>query len=134
MLYLHQLPPQSLHHTHFRKPLHLPLLHLVTGHPLLLLSLLLLVSLFIPDMAYASSSGNVPWEDPLSKVVKSITGPVAFGISVLAIVATGVTLIFGGEISGFIKTLIYITLVIAIIVGATNVLSSLFGVSSTLIQ
>jgi type IV secretion system protein VirB2 len=91
--------------------------------------------MLLPELAHASSSGGgVPWEDPLSKIVDSITGPVAAGISVLAIVAAGITLVFGGEISGFIKTLAYIALVIALIVGATNVLSSLFGISSTLIS
>ncbi|AQS39765.1 type IV secretory pathway, VirB2 component (pilin) [Shewanella psychrophila] len=113
----------------------LRLFQLLTEHPLALLGVLLLLSLLMPELAHASSSSSgVPWEDPLSKFVASITGPVAFGISVLAIVAAGVTLIFGGEISGFIKTVIYIALVVALIVGATNVLSSLFGVSSTLVR
>lgn len=113
----------------------LRLFHLFTEHPLALLALLLLLSLLMPELAHASGSGGgVPWEDPLSTVVKSITGPVAFGISVLAIVSAGVMLIFGGEISGFIKTIIYIALVVALIVGATNVLSSLFGISSTLVR
>ena len=112
----------------------LRLFHLLTEHPLVLLGLLLLLSLLMPELAHASSSGGVPWEDPLTKVVDSITGPVAFGISVLAIVGAGCALIFGGDISGFIKTVIYIALVVALIVGAVNVLSSLFGVSSTLIR
>ena len=120
-------------HTPFKKTLHLQLLHAITEHPLLLLGSLIILSLFMPELAHASSSGGVPWEDPLSKVVDSVTGPVAFGVSVLAIVAAGITLVFGGEISGFIKTIIYIALVIALIVGATNVLSSLFGISSTII-
>ncbi len=103
-------------------------------HPPFILFMLFLFLLLMPELTYASSSTGMPWEDPLSSLVDSITGPVAFGISVLAIVASAVTLIFGGEISGFIKTMIYIALVIAVIVGATNLLTSLFGISSTLLQ
>lgn len=84
-----------------------------------------------PDV-FASSTG-LPWEDPLSAMVDSIKGPVAFGISVIAIVAAGAGLIFGGEISGFLKTSIILALVISLIVLAVNVLSSVFGIGSALI-
>ncbi|WP_394230762.1 TrbC/VirB2 family protein [Shewanella colwelliana] len=132
---LNNLPSRSPATSPFKPPLALRLLHLLTEHPLVLLALLLLVSMLLPELAHAASSGGgVPWEQPLQKVVDSVTGPVAAGISVLAIVAAGITLVFGGEISGFIKTLAYIALVIALIVMATNVLNSLFGISSTLIS
>lgn len=87
--------------------------------------------LFAPDV-FASSTG-LPWEDPLSAMVNSIKGPVAFGISVIAIVAAGAGLIFGGEITGFLKTSIILALVISLIVLAVNVLSSVFGIGSALI-
>lgn len=86
---------------------------------------------FAPDV-FASSTG-LPWEDPLSAMVNSIKGPVAFGISVIAIVAAGAGLIFGGEITGFLKTSIILALVISLIVLAVNVLSSVFGIGSALI-
>lgn len=87
--------------------------------------------MFAPDV-FASSTG-LPWEDPLSAMVNSIKGPVAFGISVIAIVAAGAGLIFGGEITGFLKTSIILALVISLIVLAVNVLSSVFGIGSALI-
>jgi type IV secretion system protein VirB2 len=71
--------------------------------------------------------GAMPWESPLSKIQDSITGPVAMGISLLAIVAAGAGLVFGGEISGFIKTIIYIVLVIALIVAASSIMTNVFG-------
>jgi len=70
----------------------------------------------------AQAGQGLPWEDPLTTIKNSITGPVAFGISILAIVGAGIGLVFGGEISGFIKTIIYIVLVIAMIVGAVNIM------------
>lgn len=89
--------------------------------------------LLLPTFAHASNTG-MPWESPLEKIVNSITGPVAFGVSVMGIVAAGAGLIFGNnDMSGFIKILVGIVMVIAFIVFAVNILSSVFGVSSTII-
>lgn len=77
--------------------------------------LMLGMLMLLPELAWASSSSGMPWESPLSKVVDSITGPVAFGISTLGVVVAGMSL------------------VIALIVFATNVLSSIFGVSGSLV-
>lgn len=74
-------------------------------------------------LAYASTTTGLPWESPLETIKQSITGPVAFGISLLGIVAAGAGLIWGGELSGFIKTMIYIVLVIAVIISGTNIMN-----------
>ncbi|WP_235424050.1 TrbC/VirB2 family protein [Citrobacter koseri] len=87
----------------------------------------------LPGMALASTSSGMPWEGPLQKVVDSVTGPVAFGISVLAVAVAGLTLAFGGQLDGFIQKITILALVVSLIVFAVNVLSALFGVSSTLI-
>jgi type IV secretion system protein VirB2 len=83
--------------------------------------------------SYASSTG-LPWEDPLDQIVDSITGPVAFGVSVLGIVVAGGSLVFGGELDGFVQKIMMIALVVAVIVGATNLLTMLFGVSGALLS
>jgi type IV secretion system protein VirB2 len=82
-------------------------------------------------MASTSSQG-LPWEDPLTTIKNSITGPVAMVISLLAIVASGVGLVFGGEFSGFVKTLLYVVLVISLIIGSANILA-LFSTSGMMI-
>jgi type IV secretion system protein VirB2 len=89
--------------------------------------------LSLAGIAYASSApgaGALPWESALSKVMESITGPVAIGISLVAIVAAGAGLIFGGDMQGFMRTACYICLVVAVLVGAANLLSILFGKSA----
>lgn len=83
-----------------------------------------------PALASSSGGGGLPWESPLQTITTSITGPVAFGISVIGVVATGAQLIWGGEVSGFTRSLIYVVLVIGLIVAATNILSTLFGVGA----
>lgn len=85
------------------------------------------------EFALASTgAGKLPWESGLKDVVDSITGPVAFGISVIALVGVGAGLIFGGEISTFMKTAAYVVLVIAFIVSAVNIVQ-LFGGKGMLI-
>ena len=56
-----------------------------------------------------------------------MTGPVAFTLSIVGIVAAGGVLIFGGELNAFVRTLIFIVLVMGLLVGAQNMMSSFFG-------
>jgi type IV secretion system protein VirB2 len=91
---------------------------------------LLLVSLALgASSAYAgtTSGGGLPYESWLTSLQHSVTGPVASVISIIGIVLAGGTLIWGGEISGFFKTLLYIVLVMAFLVGAENMMTTFFG-------
>jgi len=88
---------------------------------------------FSPELMAAGAGGAMPWEGPLTIIVNSITGPVAFGISVIGIVAAGAMLIFGGEIGQFLKSAIILVLVIALIVLATQFLTGAFGIGAALI-
>jgi type IV secretion system protein TrbC len=86
----------------------------------------------VPQLALAATTtgGITEWETPLTKVVTSITGPVAFGISAIGVVVSGGMLIWGGEINEFGRRIIMVVLVIALIVTATNLLSTLFGIGA----
>jgi type IV secretory pathway VirB2 component (pilin) len=84
----------------------------------------------IAAQAANAAGGITEWETPLQKVVASIDGPVAFGISVIGIVVAGAMLIWGGEINEFSRKLIMLVLVLALIVTAVNLLSTLFGVGA----
>lgn len=87
-----------------------------------------------PSAAHAGGGGGggLAWETPLQTIVASITGPVAMAVSLLGIVVSGATLIWGGEINEFVRRMVMLALVIAIIVAAASVLSALFGVGATL--
>ena len=82
----------------------------------------------------ASMGGGLPWESPLSSIKDSLTGPVAGAISLVAIVVAGAVLIFGGDFSAFVRALINVVLVISILVGASSLLTHLFGVSGAVIS
>lgn len=51
----------------------------------------------------------------------------AFSISIIGIVVAGAVLIFGGELNAFFRTLIFLVLVMALIVGAQNMMANYFG-------
>ena len=94
--------------------------------PLWLLPLMLWVT---PEIAEASvgTGGGLPYETWLTSLQNSVTGPVAFTLSIIGIVVAGGVLIFGGDLNGFFRTLIFIVLVMALLVGAQNIMSTLFG-------
>jgi len=102
-------------------------------HPLFWIGLVAIMFLFGSDIAMAAnnpgggSAGELPWEGPLEKLRASITGPVAFIIALLGIIACGATLIWGGEISEFTRRIIYVVLVVCIIVFANVILENVVG-------
>ena len=51
----------------------------------------------------------------------------AFSVSLIGIVGAGGVLIFGGELNAFLRTLVFIVLVMALLVGANTMMSGLFG-------
>lgn len=81
-----------------------------------------------PDVfASEGTGGSLPYESWLVNLRNSVTGPVAFALSVIGIVVAGGVLIFGGDLNGFFRTLIFLVLVMALLIGAQNVMSSFFG-------
>ena len=92
---------------------------------LLALGLIILATLH-PEAAHASTAGGaLPWDGPLTTLKNDLTGPVAFTISLLAMVACGAALVFGGEINEFVRRIIMLVLVVAFITGVVNVASAL---------
>jgi type IV secretion system protein VirB2 len=97
----------------------------------IVLSLLIIIAaiFFAPALAHAASTGGsgLEWETPLQKIRDSVTGPVAYAISLLGIVVTGAILVFGGEINEFVRRLIMLVLVISLMVFAADLLNTLFN-------
>jgi type IV secretion system protein VirB2 len=91
--------------------------------------LLMLCALTLPHEAYAAGTagGGLPYESALTRLRASITGPVAFTLSLIGIVGAAGALIFGGELTGFLRMMVFLVLLIAILVGAQNVLTTLFA-------
>jgi type IV secretory pathway VirB2 component (pilin) len=92
-------------------------------------ALLLGALLMAPHLALASegTGGSLPYESWLTNLRNSVTGPVAFALSIIGIVIAGGVLIFGGDLNAFFRTLVFIVLVMALLVGAQNMMGTLFG-------
>lgn len=88
-----------------------------------------LLLLLLTDSAFASQTagGGLPFDGWLTKVSNSITGPFAFTVSIIGLVGAGAALIFGGDMNGFLRSLIFIVLVLAFIIAAKNTLSAITG-------
>jgi len=84
---------------------------------------------FTPQDAHAAvgAGGGLPYEGWLASLRDSVTGPVAFALSIIGIVVAGGVLIFGGDLNGFFRSLIFLVLVMALIIGVNNVISTFFG-------
>ncbi|MBL8550987.1 MAG: TrbC/VirB2 family protein [Hyphomonadaceae bacterium] len=85
----------------------------------------IVLALSTVEPAFASGSG-MPWEAPLQQVVDSITGPVARAAAVIAIIISGVGIIFG-EGGGGIRKLAFVGLGIAIMFAAVSFFLDFFG-------
>ncbi|CCD06433.1 conserved membrane protein of unknown function [Legionella pneumophila subsp. pneumophila] len=88
----------------------------------------ILLLLLITHPACASSAGGgLPFDSYLTKIQKSITGPFAFTAAIIGLVGAGATLIFGGEMNGFLRTLLFIVLVLSFLVAAQNTMTAITG-------
>jgi len=84
--------------------------------------------------AGTTGGGGLPYESWLTTLQHSVTGPVAFVLSIVGIVVAGGVLIFGGDINGFFRTLIYVILVMSLLVGAENMMTTFFGQGAVVSQ
>lgn len=90
------------------------------------LMILFLLLITHPALA-ATAGGGLPFDSWLTKIQKSVTGPFAFSAAIIGLVAAGATLIFGGELNGFMRSLIFLVLVLAFLVAAQNTMTAITG-------
>src|SRR6516164_1549110 len=93
------------------------------------LLILVLLALLAPVVAHAATGGGgLPWETPLQTLSNSISGPVAYGLSLIGLVVSGGVLIFmGGELNHFARIVVQVVLVIPFITAGKNRMTTLGG-------
>lgn len=92
------------------------------------MGLVILLLFLITHPALASTAGGgLPFDSWLTKIQKSITGPFAFSAAIIGLVAAGATLIFGGDMNGFMRTLVFFVLVLSFLVAAQNTMTAITG-------
>ncbi len=90
-------------------------------------------AVLVPELAFAGSSQSMPWDSPIKKFTDSLTGPIAYGVSLTALAIGIIGTLWGGELNDMLRTVFKLTFGIAALVFAAQVLSSLFGVSGATI-
>ena len=82
------------------------------------------VSLFLAAPAFAQATGNSPWENAVGVLQQAFTGPIARGLSLVAIVVSGLTFAFGE--GGSKRVLAGVLFGVGMAIAAVNFLAWLF--------
>lgn len=98
-----------------------------------LLGILALVLAVLPLPALAMAVAPPAWQAPFTAFLRSATGPIAFGMSVVAIVGAGSVLLWGGEISEFVRRMVMLILVVGATMFSVAIVSRLFGGAAAVI-
>ncbi|GAN31460.1 TPA: TrbC/VirB2 family protein [Legionella pneumophila] len=99
----------------------------------MIVSAVLLLLLMMDPASASSAGGGLPFDSWLTKIQKSITGPFAFTAAIIGLVAAGATLIFGGDMNGFMRTLVFFVLVLSFLVAAQNTMTAITGKGAEMI-
>lgn len=87
-------------------------------------ALCLLLLCLAPGLVLASTSGGgLPYEGDLEKARNSFTGPLAMTFAIGGIVGAGATLIWGSEMNGVLRTIIYLLCVLSFLLGVSSWIS-----------
>ncbi|MCR5085568.1 MAG: TrbC/VirB2 family protein [Succinivibrionaceae bacterium] len=93
-----------------------------------MIATLALLAMHEPAHAADTFTGALPYETWLRSIQKSLTGPVAFSVALIGIVSSGATLILGGgQIGQFMRSIVFLVLVMSMLVGANNMMTRLFN-------
>ncbi len=89
-----------------------------------------LMAASLPQLALAASAsagGGLPYESFLTNITKSVSGPLAYVIALLGVAGAGGTLIFGGDLNGFLRAIILLVCFAALLISAPALLTAISG-------
>src|SRR5688500_4626967 len=97
----------------------------------LLSGYLILILVLFAEVAVASTAGpgggsGLQWETPIQAIVRSFSGPVAYGFAVLALLGIGVKYSIGGDFGDMSRTALNVVIVISILMFAVPMLGTLW--------
>ena len=91
-----------------------------------------LTLLYLPSAAWAAEMGSNSWEMILNKIAHSLTGPVAYAISIMAIFLCGIMMAFA-DLNRGAKHFVQVGCGLSIALFASQILTSFFGFSGALL-
>jgi len=82
--------------------------------------------LLLPNVALAATGGGkLPWSSALSTLRDDLTGPTAFSIAVVAAFAAILAYSFSHEMSGWVKAILLVTILMSALTGIVNIAAAL---------
>ncbi|MGC9217496.1 TrbC/VirB2 family protein, partial [Acidithiobacillus sp.] len=69
--------------------------------------------------------GGMPWDGPLQTITDSLTGPVAMAIAIGAFFVAGAILVFGEDMSAFVRRLLMVVIAVCLLVFGNKFLSAM---------
>lgn len=88
----------------------------------LLITLALFADVALASNATPGGGTGMQWEQPIQTIVRSISGPVAYGFLVLGLISIGARLVWGGEMSEFLRSAVYFVMVGSLIAFAVGII------------
>jgi type IV secretory pathway VirB2 component (pilin) len=82
----------------------------------------------LPGTALAAGTGGgggMPWDGPLQDITNSLTGPVAMTIAIGAFFVAGAILVFGEDMSAFVRRLLMVVIAVCLLVFGNKFLSAM---------
>jgi len=104
------------------------------GRRMAFLGVLGVATLAASEPSMAGTATGLPWETPMDKIKSSLTGPIALGISIIALAAAGAALVFGGELSEFTRKIIMLVMALALLVSGAGIMTQLFSSAGAVIH
>ena len=88
--------------------------------------------LITPIQAFASQTGTDPWDIIFDKIVKALTGPIAYSIVIMAIVVCGAVMAFE-DLQGGARVFVRVACGASLIFFASQIATSFFGFNGAVI-
>ena len=94
---------------------------------------LLTIALALSSVTGFGGAVGLPWENGLTTIKNSMSGPVMLSIGVIVIVAIACAIAFAGEITEILKRFSSTTLALGAGFGAIGMITALFGAAGAVI-
>lgn len=89
----------------------------------------------LPGTASATTTGGasaMPWDGPLQTITDSLTGPVAMAIAIGAFFVAGAILVFGEDMSAFVRRLMMVVIAVCLLVFGNKFLTAM-GITGAMV-
>ncbi|EDP8962523.1 hypothetical protein AAC40_005247, partial [Salmonella enterica subsp. enterica] len=81
----------------------------------------------VPGSGSGGLSGGLPFTSAVGALTDFMTGPVLFAFGVIGIVGAGIAFVFGGELSGFVRSICMMVLAVSMILVSQNLVKGILG-------